>query len=357
MMCMKRLLMLVGFAMICGMTGLHGQVVQPKSTLLTRTKFLPIPLVSYNRSYGITVGALVNAFTQLNPGDSISPPSRTSIGLGYTQNKSWFLFATQKLYLQQDLWRVSWGLGLGKSNFQFYDDMDGEGNGVFIDYQTHVEFFSAQVMRHVGKRFYTGLKYQVSKSTTEFEGTNKPDEIAFLSGLGIPVSYDTRNYVYYPTAGWFLNATLFANMEWLGSDLNFSNISVNANNFKKLSQQSILATRFFGYTGLGTVPFVGQKVVGGKDLRGYTKGEYRSDMVMALQSEWRYNFKEKWGLVGFGGFAYAAKTASTPASGLLPSIGTGIRFLALPKQQMRIGVDVAAGKNDWGLYIRVGEAF
>jgi hypothetical protein len=80
-------------------------------------------------------------------------------------------------------------------------------------------------------------------------------------------------------------------------------------------------------------------------------------MVVALQSEWRYNFKEKWGLVGFGGFAYAAKTASTPASGLLPSIGTGIRFLALPKQQMRVGIDVAAGKNDWGLYIRVGEAF
>jgi hypothetical protein len=41
----------------------------------------------------------------------------------------------------------------------------------------------------------------------------------------------------------------------------------------------------------------------------------------------------------------------------LPSIGTGIRFLALPKQQMRVGIDVAAGKNDWGLYIRVGEAF
>jgi outer membrane protein assembly factor BamA len=336
---------------------LLGQATSSPSTLWTRTKWLPIPLISYNRSYGITVGGLLNGFTQLNARDTISPPSRTTIGTGYTQNKSWFLFLAQKLYLKQDRWRIFWATGLGKTNFQFYDEIEGEGNGMFIDYQTHTQFFSTSVLRNVYDRFYAGLQFKIQKSTTEFDIPGVPNEVAKLSGLGIPLSYDSRNYVYYPNAGWFLNATLFSNMDWLGSDLNFSSLSINANHYKKINDQSILAARLFGYAGLGDVPFVGQKSIGGKDLRGYTQGEFRSDQVAALQAEWRYNFKEKWGLVAFGGFGAAFKTDTQPGSGLLPSIGTGIRYLALPKQQMRVGVDVAAGKNDWGFYIRVGEAF
>ncbi|WP_310377703.1 hypothetical protein [Flavobacterium sp.] len=42
---------------------------------------------------------------------------------------------------------------------------------------------------------------------------------------------------------------------------------------------------------------------------------------------------------------------------LLPSIGAGIRYLAIPKQRMNVGFDTALGKDDWGIYFRIGEVF
>jgi hypothetical protein len=36
---------------------------------------------------------------------------------------------------------------------------------------------------------------------------------------------------------------------------------------------------------------------------------------------------------------------------------TGLRFMALPSRNARIGVDAAAGKGDYGIYFRIGEEF
>lgn len=42
---------------------------------------------------------------------------------------------------------------------------------------------------------------------------------------------------------------------------------------------------------------------------------------------------------------------------LLPGVGTGIRFRAFPENNFSVGMDVAAGIGDWGLYFQIGEAF
>ena len=42
---------------------------------------------------------------------------------------------------------------------------------------------------------------------------------------------------------------------------------------------------------------------------------------------------------------------------ILPGIGIGIRFTAFTDNHMNVGLDAAVGKNDWGIYFRIGEAF
>jgi hypothetical protein len=42
---------------------------------------------------------------------------------------------------------------------------------------------------------------------------------------------------------------------------------------------------------------------------------------------------------------------------LLPGIGTGIRFRAFQETNMSVGLDVAVGIEDWGIYFQIGEAF
>ena len=354
----KQLLVLL-LSLLIVVTGLcQTQKQEPKKTsFLKRTSITIIPIVTYNKSYGIIAGTLVNGFTNVNIKDTISPPSMTGIGAGYTENKSWFAVAFQRLFLNKDKVRIVWALGLGKSNFQFFQENDDMAGGTFIDYSTHTQFVSATATYNIVSRLYTGLKYQYSKSVTEFDVQNKPNQVVRLSGFGIPVSFDSRNYVYYPTGGWSINAVFNSNVKWLGSDIAFSSLSFNANNYKKLSTKIILASRFFIYGGLGSVPFIGQKVIGGKDLRGYTRGEYRSNAVTALQTELRYCFHKKWGAVGFGGIANSFTSNGVAASGILPAAGAGIRYQIIPKRKINAGADIAIGKGDWGIYFRIGEAF
>ena len=63
-------------------------------------------------------------------------------------------------------------------------------------------------------------------------------------------------------------------------------------------------------------------------------------------------------MVGFAGIATAVeKVGDIFENELLPGAGVGIRYLMIPKERINIGIDVAKGKGDWGLYFRIGESF
>ena len=46
-----------------------------------------------------------------------------------------------------------------------------------------------------------------------------------------------------------------------------------------------------------------------------------------------------------------------PRDTLSPSSIAGLRSNIFPDNHMNTGIDIAAGKDDWGIYFRVGEAF
>ena len=63
-------------------------------------------------------------------------------------------------------------------------------------------------------------------------------------------------------------------------------------------------------------------------------------------------------MVGFLGVATAVDSPSEIAfNDLLPGVGFGIRYMMIPSEKINVGIDVAFGKNDWGVYFRIGEAF
>ena len=80
--------------------------------------------------------------------------------------------------------------------------------------------------------------------------------------------------------------------------------------------------------------------------------------MISLQGEYRWNFHKRWGAVGFAGVASVFNAINESDNGkLLPAIGTGIRFRAFQETNMSVGLDVAAGIDDWGVYFQIGEAF
>lgn len=322
--------------------------------------FATIPIVNYNKSFGGTFGVVGQMFYSLKKSDTISPKSSTSFFGVYTTNKSYFLGLFQKMYLRKDNWRVTFGGGVGTINFQFWQELPTVG-GSFIGYSTNTKFLFSRVDRRIYKRLYGGLTFAYVKVKTTFDVPEYfPDDQKMdqrnLNSFGYQFLYDNRDHQINPYKGF--NAEFKNNFfsKSLGNSTNFQKYELTYNHFFTLRTTSkILATRLNAAIGGGDVPFQSQNTVGQDDIRGYTSGKYRGNQIYTLQTEYRWRFYKRFGMVAFGGLAGVVDSEKQTV--LLPGVGAGFRYLVLKDQRINIGVDYAVGKHDWGLYFRIGESF
>lgn len=315
--------------------------------------FAGLPMISYNASLGWSFGANGMIFFNMKKTDTISPASMVGVRGTYTSSKSYFGGAYAQLYFKEDKWRATLAGGLGNINFQYYELADGMDEGDFVDYNTTTDFLFLRGLRKIKGHFYGGAYFKLQHSETLFKDSAGNTQEVAANGFGLNLTYDSRNYIYYPSSGFYSSLSFLNNAAWLGTDSVFSTLRFFVNWYHTLSKNSILAARVNMFSGLGNVPFSGQRAVGGKDIRGYTDGKYRGDQIYSAQAEYRWNFYKRWGVVGFFGMAFTEK----PSSELLPAGGVGARFTIIRSRHINIGVDYAVGKGDQGIYFRINEAF
>jgi len=268
-------------------------------------QFLPIPYINYDRSLEFQIGAMPMAMYKVNTVDTISPASISGVFGMYTTNKSWFALAFQRLYLNEDKWRLTAAAGVGSINFQTYA---GAPLNQFIKYNTGLNFVYLEGQRRVFNDFYLSLAYIYSEFGTEFtEEIKTPTK--YMNGIGPVVSYDTRDDVYYPHHGSNSNGNWNSYPAFLGNDSTSNRVELDYTNyFSTREDKDVIVGRVYGGFGIGSVPFEQQFVVGREDIRGYSQGKYRGEQMMALQGEYRWNFLERWSVVGFAGVATVFNT-------------------------------------------------
>ena len=336
---------------------------QFKQDTTKKVNFAAIPIVNYDPSLGLSFGILGQVFYKLNTNDTISPSSFTGVFGMYTSNKTYFGAAFQKLYINEDTWRILAAAGFGNINFQYWQDIPIIG-GQFIGFSTEAIFGVVEVQRKLYNKLYGGVSVTYAKASTEFDipdffpDSLKNDE-RMLNNLGYLFNYDVREHQLNPYGGFNVEFKNYFYREWMGGDDNFNKYYLTYNHYYKIkNERNIIATRVKTAISTGSVPFQGQNVVGGDDIRGYTSGKYRANQIYALQAEYRWRFYKDFGMVGFFGIASAVdKIADIPQSSILPGIGAGFRYMMISKERINVGVDVAVGKDDWGIYFRIGEAF
>ena len=91
-------------------------------------------------------------------------------------------------------------------------------------------------------------------------------------------------------------------------------------------------------------------------MRGYTRGQYRDEHFVTLQTEYRFPIKWRFGGVLFGGLGAIGGTGDGFEK-LFPSIGLGMRFKVLKDDNLNLRIDWALGKESSGFYLTFGEAF
>jgi hypothetical protein len=336
---------------------------QFKTDTTKRVNFAAIPIFNYSPSFGFSAGAMVSSFYKLNPKDTISPTSSTGVFGVYTTNKTYFAAAFQKFYIREDKWRVTLAAGVGNLNFQYWQELPIIG-GQFINFNSEATFAMAMVERKIYKKLYGGLHGSYINAKTEFDVPDFfPDTLRFdermMNNLGFLFNFDMREHQVNPYKGYNVSTKFSYYRKWMNSGNDFNKYEIIYNHYYKIkNERNIIATRLKATISGGDVPFQGQNVVGGDDIRGYSAGKFRNNQIYTIQAEYRWRFYKKLGMVGFFGLASAVdKIGDITTSELLPGVGVGMRYLVIPKERINIGIDIAKGKGDWGLYFRIGESF
>lgn len=336
---------------------------QAESDSVKKAKIAAIPIVNYSPSFGASLGGMVNVYYKMNPNDTISPTSSTGVFGMYTTNKTYFAAAFQKFYLKQDTWRIMLGVGTGSINFQYWQEIPIIG-GQFIGFSTDANFAMAKVERKVYKKLYVGFKSIITVTETEYDVPDFfPDSLKYdkrnMNNLGYLLNFDMREHQMNSYGGYNIAFKNDFYRTWMNSGNNFEKYDITYNHYYQLkNERNILVTRIHASISGGDVPFQGQSVVGQDDIRGYSAGKFRDNQVYTAQAEYRWRFYKKFGMVGFFGLASAVENIDDIFKNqLLPGGGLGFRYMMLPKERINVGFDIAKGKDDWGIYFRIGESF
>lgn len=322
----------------------------------------PIPISNPTVGNGLALTAMFLYRT-----DAQSPESFTALGGGYTSSNSWLVAAAEKLSFDADRYRLMAGAGYGELNYDFFG-VGAESSNVSVPVQQEAFGGMLDFRVRVYRSLHVGLRWTYGDVKTSVRGAPGPYAPLLegrqldlvMSGLGLVASWDTRDRSFAPTRGTYAELkTNFASPA-LGSDLAFQTYGASWNAYYPLGAPNILAARVYLCKASSSAPFFETCAYGsGTDLRGYEAGRYRDRNMVAAQTEYRINFSRRFGAVGFAGVGSVAGTfGALFTSTLLPDVGVGLRFLAVPSQGVSISADYAWGRSgSRGAYVYIGDSF
>jgi len=343
-----------------------------------KRKLFAAPVVGYSPETRIFFGA--GAIYYLPPSKKYpaTSPSVVKAIFVYSQNKQIESNIEGDAYFKNNLYRSNYLISFYKFPAYFF----GIGNYTIYDEKEKYDFdffnISLNAQREIKENIYGGVRtfFETSKvyNTLEggiFETEQIPGEKGGINtGLGLWFTYDTRDRIYFPLKGIFVDVTGVMHNGALGSDYNYFEQTLEISQFNKVMDDDVLAFNFYSELLPGNPPFNRMAKLGGDSyMRGHYEGRYRDKYYLTLQSEYRITFWKYFGINIFGGIGEVAdELSSFSLNGLHYSIGAGGRLFIVPEDKLSLRMDVALGsrtdeehlfgiKNEIGLYITFREAF
>jgi outer membrane protein assembly factor BamA len=326
--------------------------------------FLPVvmpitePAVGYGAAGGLAflnrpLGAVKDGFGR---------PNMTVVsGLG-TENGTWGAVAGDMRHWFDDRVQTLASFIYASVNLDFH----GIGDGALADHPLHYNLEpkggTVQTKYRLGNsRFWAGLNYAVAATRVSFKapaGTpGLPDfeRDSNVGGFTPTFTFDSRDNIFTPTRGTYLDASFGIFSEALGGDDEFQRARIIGMQFFPLHPKLSLGFRTEGAATFGDTPFYLRPFV---SLRGAPVMRYQGEEMAQIETELRWQFWRRFSLVGFlgGGVAWndleRFDNTQTVVTG-----GTGFRYEIARKYGMHMGLDVAFGPENTAVYIQVGSAW
>ena len=321
----------------------------------------PIPAYSPQLGWNLTLGGAY--FLDIGEKDADVSPSLVGGFAMAAENGSYAYGAGTYLHLLNDKLRVKAGAAQIDIRYRFY----GIGN--------EIDFLNIDVLQegpayfltgswNVWKKLYVGLGYRRGSVDTRLRFD--VDDSSFfdpvlnieLGAISIPIEIDSRDHEQFPRNGWQILGQTVLYRESVGSDFEAETYKLSINRYFPMRETDVLAARLVVRSASEDVPFFLLSTFGGTtDLRGYPSGRYRDRQMYAMQTEYRWQFSDRWIFTGFAGVGEVAEHFSEMGRNFLPAGGVGARFVLSEKHKIGLSFDVATGKDGTEVYFGVGEAF
>ena len=333
-----------------------------QESLKNRIFGLPVAFFTPETSWGFGVAGIY-AFRV--PGDTAD--SQIQAVAVYTLQEQLLLYAPFQIRWDQNRYFSYGEIGYYRYVYQFY----GIGNPALLEAQEFYEVDFPRIrlnwLRRVRSNLFIGLRYWFENyKITEVapDGLLANENITgnrggLNSSPGIIAIYDSRNNVFFPERGWYVESSLQHDNSWTGSDFNYTTFTVDASTYFTTAWNHVVALNGYGVFQRGEPPFHLLAMLGGsRKLRGYFEGRFRDKNLLLGQVAYRSPLFWRIGAVAFLGYGgVAPQIADFSLNDFLLAGGAGLRFTLDPEKGINIRFDAGFGQGTSGYYLTIGEAF
>jgi hypothetical protein len=324
---------------------------------------LVIPITEPAVGYG-AAGAV--AFIDKPQGEAqagFGRPNITAIGGLATDNGTWGSMAGDSRYWLDDRLQTLVGGAYASVNLDFYGiGENGRLKSHPLTYNLEPMAGVVQAKYRLGdSRVWGGLGYALATTQVEFDapaGTpGLPDfqQESRVGGLMPSLTYDSRDTIFTPTRGTYVDTSVGLFSQALGGDDEFQRVNLIGMHFVPLHPKVTLGVRGDGILSFGDVPFYLRPFV---FMRGVSAMRYQGEHVAQVEAELRWQFWKRFSLVGFvGGGAVWNDFDRFDNPLAVVTGGTGFRYELARKYGLHVGVDVAFGPDDPIIYVQFGNAW
>jgi Omp85 superfamily domain len=327
--------------------------------------FLPvvIPITEPAVGYG---AAAALAFIDKPLGEAragFGRPDITVVGGLATQNGTWGVLVGDVRHWLGDRIETQAGLTHMSVNLDFH----GIGkDGLLNDHPLHYTLEPTAVVVRGKYRLgdtaaWAGLAYAFAATHVTFDapaGTpGLPDfrRDSKVGGLTPSFTYDSRDNMFTPLRGTFVEVLVGVFSHVLGGDDEFERVQLMAIQYVPLLPSLYLGLRGDAAAVFGDAPFYLKPFV---SLRGAPIMRYQGNEAASIEAELRWQFWRRFSAVAFGGFGAAwTDFARFQHVTTVPTGGVGFRYEIARKYGIHMGLDLAFGPDNAAVYVQVGSAW
>jgi hypothetical protein len=291
-------------------------------------------------------------------------PNITAVGGLWTEDGSEGIFAgNSSLWSDGDLQTlVAGGLiglelelhGIGED-----DALDDDP----LDYGLDIEGLVGEGRMRLGdSRFWTALRFAYANVTVDFDGSasgipgvDPGDDDVTFAGPTFTLRYDSLDRLFTPTRGTLSDSTVSLFDDAFGGSQDFQLVQQVLIHHWPLSERFFLGARLDGEFSFGETPFYARPYV---SLRGVPALRYQGEHALSAELELRWEFHERFSLVGFVGAGLAwTNLESFDRDQHAFTEGLGFRYELARKFGLHGGLDVARGPEEGAIYVVLGNAW